>query len=312
MDLRKKITEAMGKVSPEKSFDAKHPYHYYNYRDNLFCAMGDPARQAYAAGSGQELLPYIYKGVSCPAKMSSIASSSAMTYNLLGDGPATILPSSALPAGTYQVQYEKQMCTLRLGGNPANLDAFLSNEKEQTTIFCEMKLLEWLDQPGTLKPGYRTDQHYFDKDAAYPVFDGLIKKIEAENFQHYDAWQMFKHLLAIYNYTAFSAQVAVDGFRGLSSMAGKYKDITLLNVVNEFPGNRIQDPEIRAAYLDVLKIEQSEKERFLAIVNTGEIVELFREQCNVEIRIQYLSAREFAACLDMTDAKKKYLKRYFE
>lgn len=312
MDLRKKITEAMGKVTPEKSFDAKHPYHYYNYQDNLFCPMGDQARLAYALGSGKELLPYTQNGTNCPAKMSSITSSSAMTFNLLGDGPAHISTNEYLPAGAYQVQYEKQMYTLNMGSNPANLDAFLSNEREKNAIFCEMKLLEWLGKPGELKPSYRTDKYFFDKVAAYPVFDSLIQKIEAEKFKCYDAWQMFKHLLAIYNYTSFSAKVTVEAFQEFPSMAGKYTDITLLNVVNEFPIDRLKDDsKAQTAYCDALETERAEKERFLSIVNQEDVTRLFRDHCNATIHIHYLSAKDFAGCLKMTGARRKFLERYF-
>ena len=308
MDLRKKITEAMGKVSPEKSFDAKHPYHYRNYQDNLFCAMGDQALQAYGGGSGGEMIATEQS----PAKMASIASSSAMTYNLLGDGPIEIVQGYSLPHGFYQVQYEKQMYTLNMGSKPANLDAFLSNEYEQTAIFCEMKLLEWLGTSRELKPGYRTDRYYFDKSVAYPVFDSLRKKIEAENFQRYDAWQMFKHLLAIYNYTSFSTKADVEAFRKIPSMAGKYTDITLVNVVNEYPGARLSDdPKVQEYYRRALEKEHAEKDKFLAIVNNGEVAKLFRDHCNAFICIQYLSAIEFAACLAMPKEKEAYLTRYF-
>ena len=55
---------------------------------------------------------------------------SAMTFNLLGNGPATILPNSILPAGTYQVQYEKQMYPLCIRGYVPN------KERLFEAIFC--------------------------------------------------------------------------------------------------------------------------------------------------------------------------------
>ena len=67
--------------------------------------MADHVLKAYGEGSGSELQPYVRFGKQCPAKMSSIASSSAMTFNLLGNTHATILPETKLPQGVYQVQY---------------------------------------------------------------------------------------------------------------------------------------------------------------------------------------------------------------
>lgn len=311
MALREKVTEAMllhNPIPADQVFDTKHPYHYKDCTDNVFGPMGDQVRQAYGNGSGGEMQVTEYS----PAKMANISSSSAMTYNLLGNGPVEIVENDHLSAGSYQLQYEKQMYTLNMGSKPANLDAFLSNGRERTAIFCEMKMLEWLGTPGELKPSYRTDRYFFDKVSAYPVFASLIQKIEAEKFECYDAWQMFKHLLAIYNYVSFTTQKAVEGFRGTHSMAGKFADITLLNVVNEFPGDRLKhDPEAQAAYLDALKREQAEKERFLSIVNCDDVTGLFRDHCNATIRVHYLSAKDFAGCLKITDAKRKYLERYF-
>ena len=55
----------------------------YHKRDNLFWSMGEQAHNAYKQGGGSELLPEPKNGKEFPPKMASIASSSAMTFNLL-------------------------------------------------------------------------------------------------------------------------------------------------------------------------------------------------------------------------------------
>lgn len=317
MALRDEVTKAMCKPgSVKESFDEKHPFHHKNYEDNLYCPLSGNALEAYKEGSGNETKVYWRKGKRCPPKMASIASSSAMTFNLLGNEPVTIQTGENLPGGTYEVQYEKQMYTLKTGKIPANLDAFLSNDSDKTAIFCEMKMLEWLNKPGVLRSRYQEENAWFaaDNDAvscpvdAYKVFEELRKKITAEDFKSYDAWQMFKHLLAIYNYTSFTTQKAVDGFRGTHSMAGKYKCIVLANVVNEFPPERVPEP---AEYIKALEQEQEEANKFVALVENSKIPELFKNNCNAGIKVIYMPAKKFADSLKMTDAKREYLERYF-
>ena len=315
MALREKVTEAMKAYAQKKVYDADHEFYYQDYRDNLFCALGDDARQAYEEGSGSETKPYIWKGhgkeVLCPPKMASVASSSAMTFNLLGNGPATILADKKLPAGTYCVQYEKKMQTLNIGSGPANLDAFLSNTANKTAAFCEMKLLEWLGEPGKLKDSYRNKEYYVVPES----FESFLKVITAIDkqqktapnlFKRYDAYQMFKHLLAIYNHTSFAARDKIKG-----SIAGTYQTIILANIVNEFPTERIEDLRTRKSYEKALKEERAGANEFIEIIRECCIPEMFARDCGVELKVQYLSAKDFADSMDMSQAKRDYLKRYF-
>ena len=59
MALREKVTEAMKAYAPKKVYDADYEFYYQDYRDNLFCALGDDARRAYEEGSGSETKPYM-------------------------------------------------------------------------------------------------------------------------------------------------------------------------------------------------------------------------------------------------------------
>lgn len=336
MSLREKVTEAMAQHSPiqQDKADIKKKFYYAKYEDNLFCPLGEQALKAYDNGSGAETRPTekMVKGqkIISPAKMASIASSSAMTFNLLGNEPSTILTDDILPRGTYDVQYEKQMYTVKKGSNPANLDAFLSNEKDKTAIFCEMKMLEWLGNPSYLKEAYLNSRYYFTPDNsnighpidAYKTFNDVIEQLIDRNkltkagygsiFKRYDVWQMIKHLLSIYNYTSYATQDAVNKFSSISSMAGQYNRIILANVVNEFPAELIEDTFVREEYLIAMQEERKEAWHFIDVVMNSEIPHLFDNNCNSGIEVKYVTAKTFADSLEMADTKRKYLKRYFE
>ena len=340
MALREKVTESISKYSaiPEEKSDEKRRFYYKNYVDNLYCPLGGVALKAYDEGSGAETRPTekIIKGklIQSPAKMASIVSSSAMTFNLLGNNPINVISDKIVPGGIYEVQYEKQMYTVKKGSNPANLDAFLSNKHKKVAVFCEMKFLEWLGSPGALKDSYLDENYFFKPDNsavghpidAYSVFYDVImnltarivpdKKKPGHNlhqsiFTHYDAWQMLKHLLAIYNYTSFVTKDVINSFGDAPSMAGCYDKITLLNVVNEFPAECIEDLTARDEYAKILEQEQEEAQIFIDIINRSEIPHLFDNNCNAGIEIKYVSAKQFADEIEMPKDKRDYLKWYF-
>ncbi len=315
MALRDQVTKAMyGYTEITESFDSRHPYHHKNYEDNLFCPLTHNAERAYLDGSGSELTPYIRNGKLCPAKMSSIVSSSAMTYNLLGGDRVKVLSGRGLPAWEYNVEYEKKLRTLNVG-QPAHLDAFLSCERGKTAVFCEMKMLEWLGNPGGLKDKYRGREYYFEPDNtavacpvdAYQVSNDVIAEIEYADFKRYDAWQMLKHLLAIYNHTSFVTQKALEKYGTGASMAGKYESILLANVVNEFPPELVGIDDYKTA----LQEESCEAKRFIEIIYSSGIPELFDRNCGAGIKLEYMSAQMFSNCLDMPEEKRTYLSRYF-
>lgn len=150
MSLRDQITEIIEdklcRITEDKR-DANRRFYFKNYEDNLIRRMCCDHIVEYGGGSGGEMTA---KG-NRPAKMASIASSSAMTFNILGNLSVDIKPGYGFVPGSYSVKYEKQMYTLNKGSNLANLDAFLYNLDEQEALFCEMKMLEWFGKPGVLK-----------------------------------------------------------------------------------------------------------------------------------------------------------------
>ena len=181
-----------------------------------------------------------------------------------------------------------------------------------------MKMLEYLGKPGSLTQSYFDQGRYFSEDLhtigypmnAYKVFQSVIKEIEKADFKRYDVWQMFKHLLAIYSYTSFTTQTAVNKRKSGPSMAGKYSNIILANVVNEFVLTNA-DTYTRSEYAAALEEERMEAKRFIEIIRSSDIPALFMNHCQADFHVQYLSAKEFADDLDMIAEKRDYLKRYF-
>ena len=122
--MRNKLTEIIKEKLCPISANKQNPnyrFYYQNYADNLLYPMDPRHQREYGEGSGGELEA---KGAR-PAKMASIVSSSAMTFNLLGNCQAKIIDNPFFEPGTYQIAYEKKLPTLNKKSSPANLDALL-------------------------------------------------------------------------------------------------------------------------------------------------------------------------------------------
>lgn len=319
MNLREKISEVIERdlhPIPDDKRDSTHKFYYRDYRDNLICTMAANHFNEYSVADGGELEAKGRK----PAKMASITSSSAMTFNLLGNSSVVMKEGQAFAAGTYDIAYEKQLLTLNKGSNPANLDAFLSNTDAGEAVFCEMKMLEWIGTPGALKEAYLNRDYYFST-YAYDVFAKIacaLRKSEIANaknaypsiFTQYDAWQMFKHTLAIYNATSQTTKEALSQKTG--SMAGEFKKITLINVVFELDIALVADEALRIKYAAALDREHQEANTFIQTMLAPEngLAKLFQTDCGVEFDIQYVPAHKFVAMLDKSNAELNYLKRY--
>ena len=325
MALREKVTQYIlnNHPIPEGMQNPRYAFYYNNYKDNLYCPMSERTLASYEKGNGGETTSQTIQRCgriyTIPAKMASIVSSSAMTFNLLGNEPITVVNDEILPHGVYDVEFEKRMYVLTCGNKPAHLDAFLSDEQNKTAIFCEMKVLEWLGKPSKIRPSYFFDKYYFEANMAsvphpkdaYEFFVKWANVLESISFKRYDAWQMFKHLLAIYNYTSFVTKDAINRFDDNKSIAGKYDRIVLANVVNEFPALLIDDEKTKEEYEKALSEERAEAKIFIDTMKHCEIPWIFDNNCNSGIEIEYLSAKSFADAIDMTDAKREYLKRYY-
>ena len=100
------------------------PYYLARLQDNLVAPMSQQHVDEYARGSGGEL----------DGKMRALRSSSAMTFNLLGNGPVELNGAHGLPEGRYAVEFECQLPTLAGNQRPANLDARLESASGDTVI----------------------------------------------------------------------------------------------------------------------------------------------------------------------------------
>jgi len=302
--MRNKLTEIIKEKLcpiPADQQDPNYRFYYQNYADNLLYPMNSRHQREYGEGSGGELEA---KGTR-PAKMASIVSSSAMTFNLLGNEQIVVKPEQIFAEGAYRVEYEKKLPTLNKRSSPANLDAYLCHTEKQEAIFCEMKMMEWLNAPPPLKDAYRHPEAYFHLEAG-EVFCDLIGQLmdtcpaeQTDNyhsrFEQYDAWQMLKHALAIYNATSLEAKEKMEKQLPGVSVAGQFKKITLANVVFEMDSNLIKEEKLRKRYQDALDREHAEADAFIKTVEKP-IADLFRRYCDVDFKILYLPVSDFANC----------------
>jgi hypothetical protein len=217
--LKAKYISVYGKKQFDDSMDSPQgAYYLATLDDNLVEQMDKVYKQQYENGSGKEL----------DRKMRSLRSSSAMTFNMLGNHSIKMKTNELFSTGTYSIEYEKQLPTLKTNKQPANLDAFLLCPDNHEGIFCEMKMTEWLfNSPGTLKSAYLLQDNYFYPDS-FQTFEAVFQSLidcptdyDSENngiFERYDAFQMMKHTLAIYNV--------------LRRDEGEFKDIKKVTLVN--------------------------------------------------------------------------------
>ena len=175
----KRILKELGYELNESCANPEYPDKYYkDYVYNLYENMIDLHKIEYGGGSGGEL----HETDSKPAKMAAIRSSSAMTFNILGNTDIVLKEENALnhSAGKYYITYEKQHETIDNGKKqqPANLDAMLVSEDGEELIFCEMKMLEWFSKnSGELKLAYKTEKNYIHPELA-PQFLKAIDVLE--------------------------------------------------------------------------------------------------------------------------------------
>lgn len=125
--------------------------------------------------------------------MAALRSSAALTINIFGDDPCCRINENKwhLCPGLYTLEYEWQSETIN--GHMANLDAHLY--QDNCHLFVEMKMLE----PLTRLHPFKSYQQYQESDCP-KEFKKAFDKFMEEPPLHFDAFQMIKHLLAIYNH----------------------------------------------------------------------------------------------------------------
>lgn len=262
-------------------------FYVRDLRDNLVRPMDSRHAEQYGRGSGREL----------DDKMRALRSSSAMTFNLIGNGSCMIGENDlGLPQGGYSVEYEHQAPTLKVGrGMPANLDAWLESDCEGGAVVgCEMKMMEWLTSvPSQLRDKYLDAANY--RDGVGDAFAGLAAELKAEGFERYDWAQMFKHTVALMN-------------EMLDRRDARIRALVLLNVVWE-PSEPTSHPASAKRYRDARRQEHEEFIRFKEIMESTK--SLFASFCGVDFGIEYRTAFDFARMIQRDDAEWIKLGRYF-
>lgn len=334
-----KEKECLNNLEDRKLSDGRqHPNN--NYADRYYSEVGYNLWDGYKEGSEHEVYPHfveydngsggelkdiVKENYYRPAKMKSIISSSAMTYNMLGNNQIELVNEKiGLSKGIYNIKYEKQLYTLDMNTRPANLDAYLYKKNDNDigeAIFCEMKMIEWVAKKKyKLDDKYIETKHYFStgiegSDATnkfIKVIDAIKEEIDNGGFYCYDVWQMFKHTLGIYNMTSnYTRQKVQDKNRRSKEALEIYTNLgkaMLLNVVFE-PTEEIFDGELQGQYRQLKKLEHEGFNKFRDIMYRCGIVELFKEECNVDFEIAYMNTREFMDMFELEN-RKQYLGRY--
>ena len=296
------------------------PYYLARLQDNLVAPMSQQHVDEYARGSGGEL----------DGKMRALRSSSAMTFNLLGNGPVELNGAHGLPADRYAVEFECQLPTLAGNPRPANLDARLESTNGDSVIYCEMKLAEWiLNKAGGLREQYLEPEGYLVPTVAANVFCEVFAslceggnraggpderyKIDrrdarsghdrpsrperlAPRLVRYDAFQMMKHLLAIYTEASRRAEAAEP----------LPKRVILLNCVWE-----MTHPEklgrYEAKYRKLEAEEHAQYQEFSEAVKP--LAQLFAD-IGIEFDLRYLTFTEMLDSLELKTDHRKALDRY--
>ena len=296
--LKRRYVETVG----EREFGGTRsktqaPYYLKRVEDNLVMPMSEQHVAEYAHGSGGEL----------EGKMKSLRSSSAMTFNLLGNGPVKATGAHGLPAETYSVEFEHQLPTLEGNPHPANLDAKLESENGETVIYCEMKLAEWiLNKAGGLRAQYLEAEDYLiptGSAAAFrEVFAALCDDGESGSatrkpkLDRYDAFQMLKHTLAIYT----------EMHRKTQAGEPSPKQVMLLNCVWE-----MSNPETLGRYEAKYRaLEAEERAQFREFEGAVEPVAKLFVEMGVEFAVRYLSFAKMRDSVDLEAFHRQALERY--
>lgn len=312
LDLLKTSYKRVAGIRPYQTESEARAYYLKDLNDNFYQPMNDETAAAYGRGSGNEI---------ASGKMNALRSSSAMTYNLLGNGPVEIIaPASsfsketAVPrigAGQYRVEFEKQYPTLKLSASnrPANLDAFLYCEETKEAVACEMKMTEWIfNKPGQLKNKYLDPANYMNEEAGKTFVEIAEELILWNDYDageetcdvypcrmtRYDAFQMFKHTIALYNACSQSEHE-------------KIRKLTLANCVWMLPDPRALSTKHCQRYQDEETAEHKEFQIFKEIMNPAN--RLFSD-IDVDFGIEFYTFNEFLSMLKKEAAELAYLKRY--
>ncbi|MFA5635374.1 MAG: hypothetical protein WC977_05655 [Anaerovoracaceae bacterium] len=291
--LKKRYIEINGlKPFDTAMVSEKGRYYLADLNDNLIIPMKDKHRLEFSKGAGHEL----------KYKMRALRSSSAMAFNLIGNGTVEIIDNNFFSKGMYTVDYEKAYNTIKQSSRKAHLDAYLYSKDNKEAIFCEMKMLEWLESPGRLSCSY-LDEKKYNYSESYPVFLSVFDKIISTKtdkgyksiFKSYDAFQILKHSMSIYN-----------AFR--ENKMPETRKATLVNCIWELCSTERLSEKTIKKYKNKYDVHNREFDEFRAAFEP--IIVLFKE-IGIEFEVILLPFHEFVGTISKTNAEREKLERYY-
>ena len=325
LELETKALAASGHPLNAETAHKQYPSeHFAEYQNNLFCEISEEHKTQY-----EKVTHIKFSDTVRPASMKSVLLSSAMTFNLLGNGEIRAKDGNAFfVPGTYSIEYEKKLVTVSAPGGrqvPTYLNAFLLNGTD--AIFCEMEMTEWLrNRPLFLDKMYFEKERYFfnteessEVSAAFEKLrDSFFKIMERRakpyteyklyHFRRYDAWRMYMLILSIYNMSSKLTRSKIEEKEDIKFLP-ELKTARLANVIFEPPEDAFSDEDVRKEYRELLEEEHEEFAAFKKCFEESGIIAAFKKDCGIDFSLELLTAAQFMDCFDLGD-RADYLQRY--
>lgn len=220
----------------------------------------------------------------------SVASSASFIANILGKDKDNYVNYDSLifDGNKYEViAYEKKLEGLKTRDKKPQLDAMIMSN--DTLVYIESKLTEWLNNPKDLYQAYLSEEGYNDNESAdffiKAFTDFIIKDIDSNGRykcinKKYDVLQMLIHCLGIYNTHKCTG-----------------KNVELWNIVGDKKGYKDYELEVKEANSFIEFSKQ-------------ELIPFFNSK-NINFKIKYISFSEFYKKVEYDDKEKKeYIRRY--
>lgn len=289
------LTIIKNKFDPAHSFaycsnDPNNKFSYYlkEMDKHLYEPMDDISKKAYDDGKGSEL-----KGKN--PKICALRSSSALTYNIFGNYNSFEFENNKY----YEKLFEfKDLPTLINSNAPANMDVFLKGDNK--LIFFEMKMCEWLLNTSSreISISYLKPENYSDSKLADCAIN-CIKNMANTELYNYDALQMFKHTLGIYNYLQ-------------NKKNSTPKEVELINCIWSFKNDSGLSPKSKKRYEDAVEDEKKGFEKFLSCMK--QFIDLFTDTLHINLKIRMIFFEDLYKKLKIeneTSEHKDFLSRYY-
>ena len=266
---------------PDVGRSKQAPFYFMRREDSLIGYPNEEHLSQILQGAGREWDKDIF----------ALRSSCALAFNIFGNGHVFFHKEGRLPlAGQFTLEYEKKLPTLlpieAKKAYPAHVDVWLKPCADQNSeVFFEVKKLEWLEKKKRqLSSNYLNSQHYKATKSltAVNAFIDLFKAItDSQNRQcrwkRYDALQMAKHLLGIYNYSEHNAAHSPN--------------VILVNCIWELGDvNSITSPRVKNQYKIASEQESQEFEEFAEQIKR--IVPVFKSELGITLHVMKMSVQE--------------------